>query len=154
MDKIKIEILSEPTLIEGKKFVDDRGSLSFMNNVSLNQFERFYIMQNHRLGFVRAWHGHLKESKLFIPIEGAFKVGVARIDREGAPDKEFKPVSFVLDSCNSNGLYIPAGFANGSKSLTPGAKLLILSTTTLDQSKGDDFRFKFDQWDIWEEDFR
>jgi dTDP-4-dehydrorhamnose 3,5-epimerase-like enzyme len=63
-------------------------------------------------------------------------------------------VSYVLDSSTPAGLFIPAGFANGSKSLTPKAKILILSTTTLEESKGDDFRLNYDEWNIWDEDFR
>jgi len=154
MDKINIEKFTSPTLIDGKRFVDDRGSLTFMNDLALNQFKRFYIVQNHRQGFIRAWHGHLKESKLFFPLEGTIQVGVAKLDSKGQPDRAANAVSYILDSSTPAGLFIPAGFANGSKSLTPKAKILILSTTTLEESKGDDFRLNYDEWNIWDEDFR
>ena len=154
MDKADIEKFISPTLIEGKRFVDDRGSLTFMNDLALNQFKRFYMVQNHSQGFIRAWHGHLKESKLFFPIEGAIQVGVAKLDSKGQPDRAVKALSYVLDSGTPSGLFIPAGFANGSKSLTPDAKILILSTSTLEESKGDDFRLSYDEWNIWDQDFR
>ena len=154
MDKVNIEKFTSPTLIHGKKFVDDRGSLTFLNDLALNQFKRFYIVQNHRQGFIRAWHGHLKESKLFFPLEGTFQVGVAKLDSKAQPDKAVEAMSYVLDSSAPSGLFIPAGFANGSKSLTPAAKILILSTTTLEESKEDDFRLNYNEWNIWEENFR
>ena len=154
MDKINTKLLTGPTLIEGSRFVDDRGSLLFMNSLTLSDVKRFYLVENHRQGFVRAWHGHLKESKLFFPIEGAFQVGVARIDDKGNPLKESAAQKFILDSAKPVGLFIPAGFANGSKSLTENAKLLIFSSTSLDESKGDDYRIQYDYWNIWNEDFR
>jgi dTDP-4-dehydrorhamnose 3,5-epimerase len=34
--------------------------------------------------------------------------------------------------------------------LTDDAKLLFFSTSTLEDSLGDDIRFNWDKWDIWE----
>jgi len=47
-------------------------------------------------------------------------------------------------------LYIPAGFANGFMSLTSDTQIIFFSTSTIDESKGDDFRFDARYWDIWE----
>ena len=43
----------------------------------------------------------------------------------------------------------PAGFANGFMSLTEGAKIVFFSTSTLQESLGDDIRFPARTWDPW-----
>ena len=45
-------------------------------------------------------------------------------------------------------IFIPPGFANGTKSLLKGTKIFVLSTTTLKDSLNDDFRFKENFWKI------
>jgi hypothetical protein len=58
---------TKPVLIEGAASIDDRGSLTFINGFPLPDYKRFYTVANHQQGFIRAWHGHLLESKtLFI----------------------------------------------------------------------------------------
>jgi dTDP-4-dehydrorhamnose 3,5-epimerase-like enzyme len=135
--------------MKGERFVDDRGSLSFLNGLDLKDFRRFYIIENHAKGFVRAWHGHLKEAKAFLPLEGAFLVGAARLTDSIKPSKDVEVTRQVLDSGNPQALFIPKGYANGLMSLTEGAKLLVLSTSTLEESQGDDYRLPHDYWDIW-----
>jgi hypothetical protein len=39
-------------------------------------------------------------------------------------------------------------------SLRENTKIIFYSTSTLEESMGDDIRFKYDQWNIWEEDYR
>ena len=134
-----------PKLIPGGRSVDDRGNLSFNNDLDLSNFKRYYLIENHSNNFVRAWHGHLEESKVFICIEGSFLVGAVRFNQQ---DRE-SPHRFVLDSKIHSALFIPKGFANGSMNLSDGAKLLVFSDSTLEASKSDDFRFDWDYWNIW-----
>jgi dTDP-4-dehydrorhamnose 3,5-epimerase len=47
-------------------------------------------------------------------------------------------------------IYIPPGYANGFMSLTSDLKLMYFSTSTLDQSAGDDIRYDARYWDIWD----
>ena len=149
MDKFTLESIKVPSLIEGKNFVDDRGTLTFINELGLAEFKRFYIIQNHTTGFIRAWHGHLKEAKVFFPILGSFLVGAVKLSANAKPLADLMPERFVLSDSSPRGLCIPAGYSNGSMSLTYGAKLLVLSSTSLEESQGDDYRHPFDQWDIW-----
>ena len=54
---------SEIEKVEGGLFADDRGFLRFVNNFDFSQVKRFYQVENHSAGFIRAWHGHKKEKK-------------------------------------------------------------------------------------------
>jgi dTDP-4-dehydrorhamnose 3,5-epimerase len=149
VDNLILEGIKVPTLILGKNFVDNRGTLQFINGLGLSEFRRFYIIQNHATGFVRAWHGHLKEAKVFFPITGSFLIGAVKLSTNAEPLENEKPECFVLSDSNPQGLCVPAGYSNGSMSLTPEAKLLVFSSTTLEESQGDDYRHPYDQWNIW-----
>lgn len=62
--------MDKPTTIAGGEATDDRGSLSFVNSFDFKEagIRRFYQVENHRAGFVRAFHGHKRESKYaFVP---------------------------------------------------------------------------------------
>jgi hypothetical protein len=52
-----------PHLIRGNIAIDDRGTLFFVNDFSLCDVKRFYVVNDHRAGFVRAWHAHRREAK-------------------------------------------------------------------------------------------
>ena len=131
--------------IEGGVSVDDRGSVRYVNNFDFKDVKRFYQIQNHEVGFVRAWHGHRKESKYVYVVKGSFLVGAVDIDRFAA-----EPIKFILSSERPSVLYIPAGHANGFMNLTPDAIIQFFSTSTLDESLGDDERFAADRWNIWD----
>ena len=60
----------------------------------------------------------------------------------------------ILSSNNPKVLFIPAGYANGFKSLEEGTIVQFFSTSTLDESLGDDTRFDYNLVDIWNEDYR
>jgi dTDP-4-dehydrorhamnose 3,5-epimerase len=141
--------LEAPLVINGSKFIDDRGSLTFLNDFPLGSFKRFYIIQNHRAGFVRAWHGHMVEAKAFIPLQGTFLVGAVKLNNLTSPDVNAEPERRVIDSGNPEAFIIPPGYANGLMPLSEGAKLLVYSTSTLEESKLDDYRYPHDHWDIW-----
>lgn len=144
--------------IQGKQFCDERGYLSFINDLDLSKYKRFYLVQNHKQGYIRAWHGHQYESKAIICIQGAAKIGLIRmITNVGKPGNkfwspilehdtlEFKTVS----ATNPQAIIIPTGYANGAMTLTDDCILMYLSDKTLTESKGDDYRFPFDR-SLWE----
>jgi len=139
----------EPILIKGGKAVDDRGSLGFVNDFLINDFKRFYAVENHEQGFIRAWHGHMKESKAIIAIKGSVLVGAVQMTDTKNPDKSQSVSRFVLSSDTPSVLVVPAGFANGFKTLSKDAIVLFLSSSTLEESQSDDFRFPFDYWNPW-----
>ncbi len=58
-------------LIPGNVFADDRGFLRFINDFNFENVKRFYQVENHRQGFIRAWHGHKKEAKYVYVSKGS-----------------------------------------------------------------------------------
>jgi dTDP-4-dehydrorhamnose 3,5-epimerase len=139
-----------PTVIDGKLFVDDRGTLSFLNELSFNGIKRFYVVENHTKNFVRAWHGHMKEAKAFVAIEGSFLLGAVEMSDNLNPSKNSEVTRVVLSASNPQAFLVPPGFANGLMSLSEGAKLIVFSSSTLEESQGDDYRFPYDYWNIWQ----
>lgn len=141
--------MSEPKLIDGGVSIDDRGQVGFINGFSLDGIKRFYWVSNHRENFVRAWHAHKNEAKYVTVVEGEALIGAVKIDNWTQPSKDCKMWRFVLSSRKPSILYIPAGFANGFMNLTGNAKLLFFSTSDIEQSKNDDYRFDARYWDAW-----
>lgn len=140
----------KPELIKGGISVDDRGSVSFVNDFNFSNVKRFYIVENHRRGFVRAWHAHKKEAKYVIVVKGSALLSAVEIDDWVNPSKENKVYRFVLSEKTPAVLYIPAGYANGFMSLTDDAKLIFFSTSELNDSLNDDYRFDARYWNPWE----
>lgn len=138
-----------PRLLEGGKVVDDRGSVAFANGFDFAGVRRFYLIENHRQGFVRAWHAHRREAKYVMVVSGAAVVAAVAIDDWERPSKSAEVHRFVLSAERPAVLYIPPGHANGFMSLTPDAKLMFFSTATVDESREDDVRFDARYWDVW-----
>ena len=141
--------ITVPTLIKGGRVVDDRGALNFVNDFSLQGFKRSYTVQNHRQGFIRAWHGHLKEAKAFTVVCGSVLACAVRMTDAISPSKQEEVKKFTLSSTTPSTLIIPAGYANGFMNLTRDAVLLVFSSSTLEESLKDDYRFEFDYWNPW-----
>ena len=119
-----------PKLIEGGLVIDDRGSLSFINDFNFRGVKRFYIVTNHRTGFVRAWHAHRFEAKYITVVQGAAMVAAVAINNFKRPAKNTEIHRYVLSVQKPAVLYIPPGYANGFMSLTDDAKLVFFSTST------------------------
>jgi dTDP-4-dehydrorhamnose 3,5-epimerase-like enzyme len=142
--------MSEPKIIQGNSFIDDRGRVGFVNDFNFEGVKRFYTVANFKTQFVRAWHGHLKEAKYLTMARGAAVVAAAKMGIVvGAAIVLDEPERFVLSAEKPQVLYIPAGYANGWMSLTPDATLLVFSTATAEESKADDFRFTPDLFNTW-----
>jgi dTDP-4-dehydrorhamnose 3,5-epimerase len=138
-----------PKLLTGGIGVDDRGEVGFVNDFDFAGVRRFYTVTNHRQGFVRAWHAHRHEAKYVTVVCGAALIGAVAIDDWGKPSKTADVHRYVLSAGKPSVLYIPAGYANGFMSLTGNAKLMFFSTSTLNESQGDDVRYEARYWDIW-----
>jgi dTDP-4-dehydrorhamnose 3,5-epimerase len=139
-------------LIEGGVAVDDRGSVSFINDVPLAKVKRFYIVKNFAQDTIRAWHGHLRESKLVCVVTGSALVLAVPLDDPKQPSRKQVPQRFVLSQLKPTLLLIPAGYANGFRVLEPGTSLMYFSTATLGESKTDDYRLPWDYWgtEVWQ----
>lgn len=141
--------MDEPKLLKGAISVDDRGSVSFVNEFDFAGVKRFYMIRNHKQGFIRAWHGHKREAKYFTVVKGSALICGIQIDNWANPSKDLKVHRFVLSENNPTVLYLPAGFANGAMSLTEDAQTMVFSTSTLQESMQDDIRFESHYWDPW-----
>lgn len=148
------EPAAEPRLLTGGLAVDDRGEVGFVNDFDFAGVKRFYTVRNHRQGFVRAWHGHRREAKYVTAVAGAALVAAVQIDDWTTPSPALNVVRHVLSAAAPRVLYIPAGYANGFMSLTEDARLMFFSTSSLQESTGDDIRFDARYWDVWSVDER
>ena len=148
--------MQQPTIINAGIAIDDRGSLRFCNEFNFVErgVKRFYQVENHRAGFIRAWHGHEKEAKYVYVASGCILFGCFPL--EGAPPpSNIVPKKYVLNAQKPSILYVPAGYYNGFKCLSPNTKILFFSTSTLEESKNDDIRLDYNFIpDFWNEDFR
>ncbi len=144
--------IEKPYLIEGGFTIDDRGQVSFVNDFDFKNVKRFYMVENFSTETIRAFHGHLKESKYVFVVSGSALVIAVKIDDVKNPNKNQEIHRFVLSSRKPAILYIPAGYANGFKSLEENTKILFFSTSSLEESKVDDYRFPYDYWgkEIWQ----
>jgi dTDP-4-dehydrorhamnose 3,5-epimerase len=142
--------MEEPLLIKGGLAVDDRGTVSFVNDFNFPGVKRFYMVENHQPGFIRAWHGHRYESKYVLVIKGAALICAVAIDDWEKPARDSKIWRYTLSEHTPAVLYIPAGYANGSMSLSPDAKIMYFSTSELAESLKDDIRFAADYWNPWQ----
>lgn len=133
--------------IKGGLAVDDRGSVKFVNNFSFEGVKRFYQVQNHAKGFIRAWHGHKFEGKYVYVAKGSILVGAAKMNEDCSLLET--PQKFILSAEDPSVLEIPPGYANGFMTLTDDAIVLFFSTSSLEESAGDDIRFAFDTQNIW-----
>jgi dTDP-4-dehydrorhamnose 3,5-epimerase len=138
-----------PTLIAGDIAIDDRGEVSFINAFTFADVKRFYSVKNYHRGFVRAWHAHRQEAKYVSVTDGAAIIGAVKIDNWDAPSVDAPVARYVLSAKKPAVLYIPAGYANGFMSLTDETRLVFYSTSTLEESKGDDIRYDARYWNIW-----
>lgn len=133
--------------VQGGVYADDRGFLRFVNDFDFSGVKRFYQVENHSKGFIRAWHGHKKEAKYVYVPKGSALIGLVNLETE-------ELAKYTLSSQSPCILYIPPGYANGFKTLEEETILMFFSTSTLKESEGDDYRFAWNQWDIWQEDYR
>ena len=134
-------------VLNGGISVDDRGSVRFVNEFDFTNVKRFYQVENYRSGFIRAWHGHKKEGKYVYVSSGSALIGVVNMETEEIS-------KFILSDRTPKILWIPPGNYNGFKSLEENTKIIFFSTTSLEESLGDDIREEHDKWNIWEENYR
>jgi len=141
--------MQEPKLIDGKRLFDNRGSVSFSNTFSFSEIKRFYIVHNYNKNFIRAWHAHKKEEKYFFCVEGSCQISCVAVNNFKNPNKSSKIYSWVLSDQKPEIIFIPKGYANGSMNFSINTKILVFSSSTLQQSASDDYRYPFDYWNPW-----
>lgn len=129
--------MAEPKTVPLDWKVDDRGFLAQIYQSTdghMPPLKRIYIVGNFDKGTIRAFHGHHKEWKGFFVPTGAVQLVVVK-ETEGE-----KPKSFFLAARKPEVLFVPPGYYNGWKALEDNTLLICLSSSTLEESLGDDFR--------------
>jgi len=142
--------MAVPQLVEGGLSVDDRGEVGFINGFDFDKVKRFYWVSNRKSGFIRAWHAHKQEAKYVTVVQGDALIGAVEIDDWDKPSRDSKVWRYTLSERKPSVLYIPAGYANGFMSLTSKTRLMFFSTSTIEETKGDDIRYDAHYWNPWE----
>lgn len=140
--------MNEIKEVNGNSFYDDRGVVKFVNDFDLSQFKRFYTVENHSRGFIRAWHGHKKETKAITCLCGAALIGIVNMETG-------EVTKYTLSANSPKVIIVPPGHANGAKTLTDDCVLMYFSDKTVEESKGDDYRLPWNNWGgTWDEVYR
>lgn len=133
-------------IIQGGNFSDHRGTLSYVNDFSFKDIERFYIISNSDTHPLRAWQGHKLDAKNFYCLSGSFRIHYVKIDNWENPSKDLTIETVTLTESESKMLHIPAGYANAIESLEPDSKLISFSTLPLSNVSEDDVRYDANYW--------
>ena len=142
--------MDEIRRIEGGSHTDARGTVSFVNDCSLADVKRFYILEQSRENPVRAWMGHFHERKWFVPIVGRTTVVLRRLlHSDTGPTMNPTYDIFTLDAAAPVAIAVPVGYCSGFRSDTPDAKVLVFSDKTLEEAAGDMVRFDKDDGFDW-----
>lgn len=126
---------------------DDRGYLRHINDFDMSEVKRFYQVENHKKGFIRAWHGHKEEAKWVYVASGSIILGV--VDMEQVGKKTPRVAKIYLSAVKPEVVYIPASHYNGFMNLEDNTKVIFFSDKTFEEAKNDDIRMPHDTWDIW-----
>lgn len=137
-------------LIQGDTYIDDRGKLDYFNDFDMSPIKRVYFTTHFNLDVVRAWQGHIIESRWFICVTGSFKVKLIKIDNWEAPSNQLPVENYVLSSEKKQVLYIPNGYVNGFRALKTESKLMIMSNYNFNEIKNDQIRFDQNKWNEWD----
>lgn len=137
-----------PKVIQGGNFSDQRGTISYVNDFSFKDIERFYIISNSDENPIRAWQGHKLDTKNFYCLRGSFKIHFVKIDNWESPSKNLAIETITVSESDSKIVHIPAGYANAVQSLETNSKLISFSTLPLINVKEDDVRYPSDYWNI------
>src|SRR5260221_4925734 len=143
-------IQNKPYIIDGNIARDVRGSLSFFNGFDMRSIKRFYQVSTVDTKMIRAWHGHMREIKYTYVIKGKALMCTVKLSDTVKPSKRTTVKRFILSEKKSAILCIPAGYANGFQSLEKSTQIIFFSSSTLAQSKKDDYRFDPEYFgDVW-----
>lgn len=131
-------------IYRGDIAVDNRGTVTFINDFDFKDVKRFYIVKNSKNRFFRGWHGHKKEGKYVFVIRGRAIIAWQSLElQKGMQYGAFT----VLDASKPEIVFIPPGYANAAMNLTKDTEIMYFSTATLPESKLDDLRFPKEKWD-------
>jgi dTDP-4-dehydrorhamnose 3,5-epimerase-like enzyme len=135
-----------PVLYSGSEYSDERGVLSYNNDFQIREFVRAYIIKNSGSAPMRGWHGHKFESKSFICLSGRVRIGAVEVDDWVNPSEDLHVYRQELIEGGMDSYFVPAGYANAILNLEINSRVLVFSSSSLDASLADDFRFPVGAW--------
>lgn len=133
------------TTIIGNTFVDERGTLSFNNELDLSEVKRMYFIENADLSIQRAWQGHQIEKRWFVAVLGKFLIKLVKIDNFECPSDDLEVLSFELDSKTLDTLKVEAGYASSIQALATDSKLMVYSNYKMGEVL-DNYKYNPTQW--------
>ena len=94
----------------------------------------------------------MEEAKYVYVSKGSAIVAAVKLDDVDNPSKDLPINRYILSDLKPQVLFIPPGHANGFRPLQRDTRIIFFSTSTLQESKGDDYRYPADYWgkDVWE----
>lgn len=122
------------------KAVDERG---IFENLDVSKFKRVYLIRNHQINTIRAFHYHPREDLLIYCLKGSWKVVYYGKETNNQPKTE------ILSEGDFIEINAPAG--NGHINLTENAVLLCCATLSLEEVKEEEIKEKWDLFgeEIW-----
>lgn len=130
-------------LLEGKKYQDDRGLITFNNDFDASQVKRIYTIENHSTDFIRGWQGHRIEQRWFAAIKGSFTISVIQLKDFDNPSRDVIVKTYTLTGKTLTYLHVPAGHITAIQSLEENSKLLVLANYGLGEID-DEYRFNIE----------
>ena len=141
--------MSEIKLLDGGIFTDQRGQISYANDLDMSEVARFYVIHHSDTSVIRAWHAHQHEKKWFYVVRGSFMGAFVKIDDWEHPSLDLKPEVFHLSAQKSQVLCVPEGYANGFQAEEPDSILLVFSNKILSEAVHDSWRYDPHWWMVW-----
>jgi len=150
----------EPYVENLIRHVDDRGSVycvldgigtSILHTVDGNtihdnhlKIRRVYLVHNWNKDMIRAWHGHKRGWTGMHVVSGAAKIVAPKISNGSfSLNKEPNPFSATLSEYNPGIVWVPPGYFNGARALSPDTKILCLSSLDFAQVQQDNVRWSY-----------
>lgn len=141
--------MREIKLLDGGIFTDQRGQISYANDLDMSEVARFYVIHHSDTSVIRAWHAHQHEKKWFYVVRGSFTGAFVKIDDWEHPSLDLKPEVFHLSAQKSQVLCVPEGYANGFQAEEPDSILLVFSNKILSEAVHDSWRYDPHWWMVW-----
>ena len=127
-------------LLEGNRFEDERGIITYNNDFDATKIKRIYTIENHSTKYIRGWQGHKIEQRWFACMKGSFEISVIVVDDFNQPSKNLTIQKYILTDEVLTYLHISAGCITSIQSIVPQSKLLVLADYALGEIN-DEYRF-------------
>jgi hypothetical protein len=117
----------KPILIPGGFHSDQRGCVTYNNDINFYGIKRIYTIENNNINFKRGWQGHKIEQRWFVVMKGSFEIEVLDIKYFEENIFEMLPIKYLLKSEKMDLLHVPPGYVTSIRCLEIDSKLLLMS---------------------------